>query len=871
MKNRILFLSLVALIITYNYSLSQKEFNNWYFGDHAGITFNTPNGIPTALTDGALYTFEGCATISDSSGKLLFYTDGSTIWNKRHQPMPNGSNLGGDIYASQSTIIVPVPEANNKYYVFTVDNGDGSKGLRYNVVDMTLNNGLGDITNIKNIQLISPTAEILTAIYHSNNKDIWVITHGQRDDMFYFYLVTKNGVSNIPNTQSIGSSFSTFGNQYGTLRGSPDGHKLVSTTYISGTYEIFDFDNTTGVISNPLILSSDLYWMAYGVEFSKDGKKLYTTSRWGPSYLFQFDLTSNNAQKIQNSQVILDSFPDRHYYGHLQRGPDGKIYHSKQEANYLGVINSPDSLGTKCNYVDNGVYLGGRTSFIGLPQFIPINYISKPNPTITTTHLGQPCKGDSVLLEADAGYASYDWYDANTNQLLSSGSSKFVVHNSGSYYVKVKDGNGNVGVSATVQVTIGSMSNQILILTALDNGYFVFDSTTFSVMKCKNVQLTNTSNIPFTLNKVSFKKNNYFSAPGTQFPIYFNPGETRFLIVCYNPTVIGEQIDTLIFNDTCSEQIIPLKALGIKPGVTSTNLGEPCKGDSVVLEADAGYASYEWYDASTNQMVYSGSRTFVVHTSGSYYVKVKDGKGNEASSDVMQVSIGSAGNQIQITSMLSSGYFTFDSTYFPLLNCRKIQLKNTSGLLFTLTEVYLEHNICFSVPMSQFPIIFQPGETKDLVVCYSPTQLGTQTDSLYFDDVCGKQIIPLKALSEPNINTAGGRCNADITFKTKKLPLKSSFAITDPVINAASGNIIVPYITVAILNSQRPAECYLYNSIGELLVQGTKQISSQTLMDESSYEQGQFNFLINNLPSGIYFIVIRANDEAISSPIIIER
>jgi hypothetical protein len=60
--------------------LSQKQGNIWYFGDHAS-RFNS--GIPVALTDGALHNIntysEGTAVISDSSGNLLFYTNGQQL------------------------------------------------------------------------------------------------------------------------------------------------------------------------------------------------------------------------------------------------------------------------------------------------------------------------------------------------------------------------------------------------------------------------------------------------------------------------------------------------------------------------------------------------------------------------------------------------------------------------------------------------------------------------------------------------------------------------------------------------------------------------------------------------------------------------
>ena len=70
-------------------SQAQGEANIWYFGQNAGIDFNS--GSPVALTNGQLVTDEGCATISNSSGQLLFYTDGITVYNRNHSIMVNGS------------------------------------------------------------------------------------------------------------------------------------------------------------------------------------------------------------------------------------------------------------------------------------------------------------------------------------------------------------------------------------------------------------------------------------------------------------------------------------------------------------------------------------------------------------------------------------------------------------------------------------------------------------------------------------------------------------------------------------------------------------------------------------------------------------
>ena len=97
---------------------TNKRAGMWYFGRNAGINF--ANQTAVALTDGALNTWEGCATMSDLNGKLLFYTDGRSIWNSNHQLIPNATNLGGHNSTTQSATILPFPGHPNIYYIFSV-------------------------------------------------------------------------------------------------------------------------------------------------------------------------------------------------------------------------------------------------------------------------------------------------------------------------------------------------------------------------------------------------------------------------------------------------------------------------------------------------------------------------------------------------------------------------------------------------------------------------------------------------------------------------------------------------------------------------------------------------------------------------------
>lgn len=99
--------------------LAQGEADNWCFGGKAVLNFNS--GIRIALTDRELETIEGYATISNSSGNLLFYTNGITVWDKNHNIILNRTGLQRDPSSSQSGIIVPNPSDLNQCYIFCVD------------------------------------------------------------------------------------------------------------------------------------------------------------------------------------------------------------------------------------------------------------------------------------------------------------------------------------------------------------------------------------------------------------------------------------------------------------------------------------------------------------------------------------------------------------------------------------------------------------------------------------------------------------------------------------------------------------------------------------------------------------------------------
>ncbi|WP_179376248.1 hypothetical protein [Winogradskyella wichelsiae] len=87
---------LVLLVLsTSTHLFAQSEASFWYFGYNAGLRFNAQSSTVTAITDGQINTLEGCTSIADEDGNLLFYSDGRTVWNRNHQIMQNGDYFGG--------------------------------------------------------------------------------------------------------------------------------------------------------------------------------------------------------------------------------------------------------------------------------------------------------------------------------------------------------------------------------------------------------------------------------------------------------------------------------------------------------------------------------------------------------------------------------------------------------------------------------------------------------------------------------------------------------------------------------------------------------------------------------------------------------
>ena len=434
------FLCFVCALILCNFSFSQNQDKKWYFGSAAGLDFVT--NPPTPITTSSMYGYkEGTASVADAFGNLLFYTDGVTIWDKNDQVMANGSGLFGSVISTQSALIVKQPGTSSIYFVFTLGATGGLSGLWYSIVDMSLSSGNGSVT-AKNILINSPSSEKLTGTKHCNGIDIWIVTHDFYSDTFRSVLVTSAGVSPTPTLSDIGNIWSSRYESYGAAKISQNGKRLACPVYYTtssvGNFELYDFDNSTGIISNQLSLNIPLSFppqplssgqnpppppkliprpavcFPYGCEFSPDGTKFYGSGALD-SVLYQWDLCAGSNNAVINSRHAISSFTS----SALQLAKDGKIYVARYNKQSLGVINNPNAAGAACNYVAQGQSIAPAFCGYGLPNFIS----ETPHAPFTTningavncnivTFSGPPPPTTTVTACATTGYniTGLRWY-----------------------------------------------------------------------------------------------------------------------------------------------------------------------------------------------------------------------------------------------------------------------------------------------------------------------------------------------------------------------------------------------------------------------------------------------------------------------------
>lgn len=369
--------------------------NNWTFGNQARIEFTgRPLTNPNVLNGTSMATQrEGCASISDNSGSLLFYTDGQSVWDSTHVQIATG--LGGHNSSTSSAIILPVPNSSTLYYIFCVDTvivGGGTDGLSYHIVDISTNpysvSGQNNLITTPNI-----TAEKVCATIKDNCTDFWLVTCGRGNNNFYVFdinfdvatnsnQITALTVQNPTGSPNIGV--------YGYMKFSKSGRFLaVANSELGNTsVEMYFFNKLNGSINflytiNVPAISDVNNKIIYGIEFSDNERYLYFSHTNGTSAstnttaeIYQYDLILRSLENSGNFIQQINVGAGISGFGALQISPENgtslsrPIYITRPGTSNLDAILNPNNPFPTNNFTSNHVNLGSAIAQLGLPTLV---------------------------------------------------------------------------------------------------------------------------------------------------------------------------------------------------------------------------------------------------------------------------------------------------------------------------------------------------------------------------------------------------------------------------------------------------------------------------------------------------------------------
>lgn len=289
--------------------------------------------------------FEAAVAVGvDTTGQVLFYTNGCEIRRSDGELMPGGSGLNpGSLHEwtcedvgyilPRSMMALPWPGRPHKWVIFHFRGQYAAKEmllygpLYVTEIDMSLDSGKGRVVS-KNKPIITGTRlEPFAVVRHGNGRDWWIIVPERGTARYRILLFTPEGISEM-NGQTVGPSF--FCDRVGSSSFSLDGSRFGRLD--NCMIVVMNFDRCTGLLSDPIVIQRKQPVVGGGgLAFSVDNRYLYVPV---DLYIFRADLTHNNPF-LDSLYKHPYSFPfeppsSDYVYGtsltYMQYGPDGRIY-----------------------------------------------------------------------------------------------------------------------------------------------------------------------------------------------------------------------------------------------------------------------------------------------------------------------------------------------------------------------------------------------------------------------------------------------------------------------------------------------------------------------------------------------------------------
>ncbi len=490
-------------------------------------------------------------------------------------------------------------------------------------------------------------------------------------------------------------------------------------------------------------------------------------------------------------------------------------------------------------HTDDIWFIDDTTGFIaGTGVYRYQNLPDTISPTISAIGDTVICRGEELTLFPDEDYPYILWSTNDTTRSIT-------VSEPGEYWVRAGIDSCNWNFSNKIRMSFHKRPENILSISS-PNPLCVGDTVEFNI-NYENFEIVNWSTGD-TTGKIEVTESGV-----------------------YEVTVIDTNGCT--WTESREVNFLP----NPKPELTVTGRKDPCLGDSVMITAHVQTQSFSWHYFPIDDIQSGGkpkdlkdsSLTIVVKESGRYFIRVTNSNGCTNESDTVEVRFRNDTNDLIISFDKEGRGYYFDETVYPSIVCGPVKISNRSDYPVNINDVFIKHNIAFSLPQSQFPIILPPKGQISLEVCFTPRKEGVQYDTLMIGDTCWLHSVPVEGIGIAEDYYGTTRCETPIRLKTI-IDGDYSFAIADPYPNPAENIIKVPF-SRTLPNSMPPEQTVtLTNTLGSKVTNGKEKILNENTNSETITQTGEFEINVSDVSSGFYIIKVKTSGKSYAFPIIVD-
>jgi hypothetical protein len=298
----------------------------------------------------------------------------------------------------------------------------------------------------------------VTVIPNSNGRDLWLLAPLLYPSGVAVWSITPDSTVKPPSVYRL-DQIRGWNNTYpsaaldmlatGEIKASASGTQFAFAGGLRGRVFVCRFDPSIGIVSDVKEISDTInhyngppsrivdqpsFVGPYGIEFSPDGRFLYTTrgsyfgvrlhtptpylQQMGTDFmqgeLLQYDLTAGDADAIRASKQVIVPLSTANRFMGLQLGPDGRIYVAQRGHQFVSRINNPNARGVACGFEREAVRLLDSTACgFGFP-FVMASTLG-PQLRVVSQDV---CVGDTALIPLAGAFItdSVEWDFGDTGR-----------------------------------------------------------------------------------------------------------------------------------------------------------------------------------------------------------------------------------------------------------------------------------------------------------------------------------------------------------------------------------------------------------------------------------------------------------------------